>query len=201
MSKTTDTDPTVVLTGPVRLAFPALDEPKPTFPGAEDLKYQATLLLPKTEPLKPYSEAIKAAVMAKWHKMVGLNPAKIGLQSCESKTHLAGYDEGWHFINTRTKYPVPCVDRQKRPMDPGKFYGGCWVRAFLNTYAWEFNGIRGVSFGLQALQFVKDDDAFAGGGADPNEVFEALGEIEPESGDELSGGEYVNDDPLGLGGL
>lgn len=171
-------NPAAIITLPVRLAFPALDKPKAR--SADDANnpakwtYQSVLLIPPTVPIKTFQQAVVAAMVAKWGKPIALKPGKSPIHECAEKPDVAGYVEGWNYINAHTKRKPGLVDQQAQPCDHSLFYAGCWVRAFVNTYAWEHPvGGKGVSFGLNALQFVRDDerlDGFAGA----TEVFDAI---------------------------
>lgn len=44
------------------------------------------------------------------------------------------------------------------------FYPGCYARAEVNAYYWEFMGKKGVSLGLQNLQKLRDGERFGGRG-------------------------------------
>ena len=48
--------------------------------------------------------------------------------------------------------------------DEGDLYGGCYCRATVSCYAYDFQGNRGVSFGLLGLKKIRDGEAFGGGG-------------------------------------
>ena len=61
-----------------------------------------------------------------------------------------------------------------RLTDPKEMYSGCYVHAVLNAFAWEHpQSGKGLSFGLQMLQFAKAGDKLGGeGGPDPNAFFQ-----------------------------
>lgn len=44
------------------------------------------------------------------------------------------------------------------------FYAGCYARAEVNAYYWEFMGKKGISLGLQNLQKLRDGERFGGRG-------------------------------------
>ena len=162
MAKLTARD---VLTAPVRLAFPKLFKPAPKFAGSQDLTYQTVILLPKSTDLRPYTEAAKAAMIEKFGKVVPIPAAKNPIRDCAEKSNFAGYDEeGSHYINLHSTNPVPILaqDGVTPVVDATKIYPGIWVKAWLNAYAWSFNGTKGLSFGLNAIQIFKDGDRLDG---------------------------------------
>lgn len=181
-----------VITPPVRLSFPALFEPKPRARGAEKLTFQATILIPPTVKLQPFVDAAKAAMIAKFGKVIPMQPGKNPIHKCEEKEY-AGYEPGWHYIALNSDRPPGVVDQRGVPItDPNKVYAGCWVNVYMNAYGWSHpTGGRGVSFGLNAVQFVKDDERLDGRKS-AKDVFEAL---ELEDG-EVPAGSVENLDDL-----
>lgn len=159
-------DITSIVTVPVRLAFPALFQPKAVAKGNPDLKYQATLLLPPSCDLKPFIVAAKAAMVAKWGQegaTMKLPARNNPIKDCAEKD-LDGYEEGWRFINCKSKYAPTVVDQRRQPiLDETKVFAGCWVRAAINAFAYDHpQGGKGVSFGLNAIQLVRDDTRLDG---------------------------------------
>ena len=168
-----DLKPTELVTPPVRLSFPALFEPKPVAKGSDDEKYQASLLLPPDLDMKPFMDAIVAAAKEKWGGNLPKFPAKNNpIKSCDDK-ELAGYDEGWHYINTKSNYPPTVVDQRRQEIiDPTRIFAGCWCRFHINAYAYDHPvGGKGVSFGLNAVQLVRED-ARLDGRRDATELFD-----------------------------
>lgn len=59
--------------------------------------------------------------------------------------------------------------------EPSKFYGGCWAKANVNAGAYERGGNFGVTFYLNAAQFVGEGEPF-GGRPNVESAFEAIPE-------------------------
>jgi hypothetical protein len=59
--------------------------------------------------------------------------------------------------------------------EPSKFYGGCWAKANVNAGAYDHGGNYGVTFYLNAAQFVADGEPF-GGRPNVEAAFEAIPE-------------------------
>lgn len=159
----TEASPLSIVTPPVRLAFPALFEPKPVAKGNPTLKYQAVLLIPPSVDLKPFYECVKAAMLEEWGKVEKLPARNNPIKSCEEK-ELDGYEPGWHFINVKSNYAPTVVDQRRQDiLDPERIFAGCWVRCALNAFAWKHDqGGKGVSFGLNAVQLVREDTRLDG---------------------------------------
>lgn len=158
-----------IVTEPFRLAFPALFEPKPVAQGEEKTSYQATLLLPPDANLKPFLRCIAAAMRDEWGKVEKITAGRSGwsphaqpIKPCDGR--YAGFDEGWHFIRTSSQYQPSVVDQRKQEiLDPNRIFAGCWCRFHLNTYAWKHPvGGKGVSFSLNAVQLVREDERLDG---------------------------------------
>jgi len=156
--------PTEIVTPPLRLAFPALFEPKPVAKGKSDEMYQAVLLLPPDTDLKPFAACIKAAALEKFGKLPPMAADKNPIKSCAGKSQFAGYDEGWHYINTKSKFEPTVVDQRRQSIiDPKMIFAGCWCRFHINAFAYDHpQGGKGVSFGLNAVQLVREDERLDG---------------------------------------
>jgi len=161
--KSSPADPMSIVTPPVRLAFPALFEPKPVAKGNATLKYQAALLLPPSFDLKVLYECVKAAMLDKWGKIVKIAARNNPIKLCDEK-ELDGYEPGWHFLNVKSNFAPTVVDEKRQEIiDPERIFAGCWVRAALNAFAWDHTqGGQGVSFGLNAIQLVRKDTRLDG---------------------------------------
>jgi len=167
-------NPRVVITGDVRLAFPSVfkKRPRPGDDGKES--YQCTLLFPPDYDLTPLKKAMKAAVIKKFgDKPVKLAPDRIGLRDATEKDW-DGFDEGWHYVSINVDDKPVVVDRRNAPVtDESLVYGGMWVRAYLAAFAYDKGGKKGVGFALNALQLVRDGERFDGR-LSVEEAFEAL---------------------------
>lgn len=54
-------------------------------------------------------------------------------------------------------------------------YAGAWYRCQVRAFAYDNAGNKGVSFGLQNVQKLRDDDPIGGGRTPANKAFEAVG--------------------------
>lgn len=187
---------TEIVTEPARLAFPSLWVPSPVSKATDAaVKYQAALLLPPDYDMGALLECVKAAMVDKWGKVIKLSGRGNPFNKCDDKSDdkpLAGYDEGWSYINVKSDYAPSVVDQKlQEVIDQERVYAGCWCRFHLNAYAWDNVGGKGVSFGLNSVQLVREDTRL-GGTKSSKDVF---GEIEVEA---FAGGD--DDDILNGGG-
>lgn len=177
---------THIRTEEVRLSFPSLSKMKPRARGSEKMTYQATILLPEDADLSPYKKAMAAAIQAKFGELIRIPAGKNPLRDCADKSY-KGFDDGMHYIALNSDRKPGCVDRRGTPVDDpdSVFYPGCWVRAFINAFAWDHpTGGKGVSFGLLGLQFVRDDERLDGG-IDASQMFDALDDLGDDTEDEV----------------
>lgn len=74
------------------------------------------------------------------------------------KSDLAGFGEGKIFSNFSSKMRPGIIGLDRTPiLTPDDFYPGCYARATITCYAYDNKG-KGVAFGLQNLQKLKDGD-------------------------------------------
>lgn len=202
-----DLKPTELVTPPVRLAFPALFEPKPVSKTNTTKKtFQATLLLPPDMDLTPFKRCMIAAIEEKFGKAIKIRPDKIPLKSCDDYDY-NGFDDGWYFIRTSTQYQPTVIDQGKKPvLDPDalvdretalkaaadRVFPGCWVRVHVKAYAWDHpEGGRGVSFGLNSVQLIRNDERLDGR-RNANELFDVV-EVEEDPFDTAGGSDADGD--------
>lgn len=164
----------------VRLAFPKLFKAESVNGG--EPTFSAAFLM---DPAHPAVKEIKAAIDkvgeakfgAKWAPVKkGLEAQdKLALHDGDTKADLAGY-EGNLFINASNKTRPLIIDRDKTPLDSadGKPYAGCYVNASIELWAQDNSFGKRVNASLRGVQFLKDGDAFAGGGAASDDEFDDL---------------------------
>lgn len=157
-----------VITPFFRVAFPHVFKPY-SFNPEQEAKFSVVMLFDPEDQMseddqkkfRAMKAMVKAVAKAKWPSGIpsGIrNPFRKG----EEKPSLEGY-AGKIFAPATTKMKPGLVDRNNQPIiDPAEFYGGCYARASVNAFAYDRMGNRGVSFGLQNIQKVRDGDPFSG---------------------------------------
>lgn len=139
-------------------------EPKPDQKGK--LKYSVTILIPKSrgkelDPLR--AEAIRVA-KEKWgakgeailasakNKMIQDGDTYVPQDGGEPDP---SYKNNW-FIRMRTDRKPQVIDGKKNPIfTDDDCYSGCLLRVSGNAFAYEREGNRGVSFGLNNVQVLE----------------------------------------------
>lgn len=162
---------TRVVTGKVRFSFVNVFEAR-AFGEGQVPKYSVMLLIPKSDvgTVSRIKSAIEAAAQkALSTKFGGKRPAvlKTTLKDADVDTDMDGerfadkwdYTAGHYIINVSSKNPPQIVDAALNPIiNPSEFYSGCYGRASINFFAYNNNGNKGISAGLNNLQKLEDGD-------------------------------------------
>lgn len=172
---------TKVITGPVRLSYANVWEPKAINDG--EAKYSVSLVIPKSD--KATLDKIKAAIQAAYEdgesKLKGNGKSVPSLKSL--KTPLRDGDEDrpddevykdCYFVNANSKTAPQIVDKQVQPiLEQSEVYSGCYARVSITFYAFNSNGNRGIACGLGNIQKVRDGERL-GGQTNADEDFDTL---------------------------
>lgn len=168
-------NPLKVVTPMFRLSFPELFEPK----AFEDqaAKYSVQMLFDKKTDLASLKNVVKKAVKEKW----GENPPK-GLVlpfKDGNEKELEGYEDKI-VVGAATKFKPQVVNNKlEEILAPDDIYAGCFARAAIGAYAWEYKNAkgqvmkRGVSFNLESVQKLKEGERFVKR-PDASETFDAV---------------------------
>lgn len=165
----------------VRLAFPALFEAK-TVNGEGDPAFSASFLMAPDHPaiaeLRAAFEKIgKEKWGAKWPNVKKEIEAKdrLALHDGDTKADYSGFEGNW-FVSTRNKTRPLVIDRDKTPLTAadGRPYAGCYVHASIELWCQDNNYGKRINASLRGVQFYKDGDAFAGGGAASEDEFDDI---------------------------
>lgn len=178
---------TKVVTGEVRLSYAYLFAPRQNDQGKDT--WSTLLLIPKSDTrtiraLKAAAEeALKEGLAnGKLKPNTSLKNAWGTLKDGDERDDLDERPEyaGNYYMNV-TAYRQPgIVDRSLNPiMDSAEVYSGCFARVSINSYAYNSNGKRGVTFGLNHVQKVRDGD-FLGGVTRAEDDFDALEDADDE---------------------
>lgn len=148
---------------------------KPVFGGS-------WLLDPKDPQIKMIEDAMKAVAKDKWGaKADGIykemkSGGKLCLKDGDSKASYEGF-EGMMFVSSSTATRPLALNRDKSPVteEDGVLYSGCYVNVSLELWAQDNSWGKRINAQLGGVQFVKDGDAFSGGGSAADEAdFEEL---------------------------
>ena len=177
-----------ILLKDVRLAFPNLW--KATAPkGGGEAAFSASLLMPKThKQVVELKAAFKSLAKDKWASKADaiLKAMEAGDKLClhdgDGKADYEGF-EGNVYVSARSKIRPSVFDGQRQELQEadGKPYSGCYVNASIELWAQDNDYGKRINAQLRGVQFLRDGDAFAGGGqaADKDEFDEISAEDDP----------------------
>lgn len=165
----------------VRLAFPALFEAE-TVDGEGEPTFSASFLFAQDHPavkvLKAALETLgKEKWSAKWPAVKKELEAKdrICLHDGGTKSEYAGFP-GNLYVSSRNKTRPLVIDRDKRPLvqADGRPYSGCYVNASIELWPQDNKYGKRINARLRGVQFLRDGDAFAGGGSASEDEFDDI---------------------------
>jgi len=175
-----------IVTGEVRLSYCYLFEPRKDKEGNPD-KYSVTILIPKTDKatVKKIKDAIEVAkTEGKGKAWGGKIPPnlKISLHDGDTERDTDESPEyiGHYYMAVSSQEKPGLVDRQAQPLlDRSEIYSGCYARVQITPFAYNSDGSKGVTFFLNHVQKTRDGERLDGR-SKPEDVFEALDELEDE---------------------
>jgi len=164
------------------LSYPHLLVPQAVQEG-QDAKYSASLVfLPdaqKTAEFKALKKGVLAVMQEKWGAGITSGKKKISFEQAiklnilrtpfRDDAEAKGYPEGSVFLNVRTTlkpgvvgaYQDPATGKARVMTDQEiteKMYPGAIVRASITPFAYDVQGNKGGSFGLNNLQWLRDGE-------------------------------------------
>jgi len=149
-----------VTTPEFRASFAHVFKPR-AFKEGQEPKYSVVMLFDEKEDLSALKKLAKAAADDKWPKGIPTN-LRSPFRKGSEKPDLDGY-EGKVFITASSKMQPGVVDNQVQPiLNESDFYSGCYARATVTAYAYDHMGNKGVAFGLQNIQKLRDGEPFSG---------------------------------------
>lgn len=206
----------------VRLSFADIWRPKsiPRQDGTESPpKFSANFLIPKDGDLTgivagkrmEIMKALKKGKIDAIAKKLGADKAKtLKIKSSAyavkdgDEENYDGYEGNWYVSANNAKQPK-LIGRDKRPLTEadGILYSGCYVNAIITLW-YQPAGTKNnnpvphaVYASLEAIQFLKDGEAFGAAGVDVDEDFEDLTDDEDDlDDDDVDGDDDDEDDVL-----
>lgn len=143
-------------------------------------KYQTTVLLPKDVGMDVLLKAVESCAVDKW----GADYAKKQkikkpfLKTEEQPKMSALVDDYPVFLRLNSKDRPGVVFANGTTCGEDKsheVYGGRWAFVTVRPFAYETDGNKGVSLGLQNVQLLEDDERLGGGRVSAESEFESVG--------------------------
>jgi len=185
--------PTMGIFGPCRLSYLTVFKPRMNELKKEE-QYSVVLLFPKKDNdfckdananIQFVAQMIKTAAAEKFGDSV--KKYEIPMKDGDVETDSEGEPKhpGYRYMRVMAKveYPPVLIDGNRRPVTGG-WESGDWGIIKCSFFGYDFQGKKGVSVGLRAIQFVAKDEPF-GSSSDPatvaNEFDEVAGYVAPNS--------------------
>lgn len=163
---------TQITTGKVRFSYVYLFTPRASQDGGP-AKYSVTLLIPKSDKatlakIKTATDAAKTAFMNRNNgKKLPANLTSTIHDGDGTRDNGEEYGpecKGCYVVTVSSTNPPVIVDSFKNPItDPTELYSGCYGRAIINFYVYDYMGKRGISAGLNGIMKLHDGEPLAGG--------------------------------------
>jgi hypothetical protein len=154
------------------------------------MEYSVTALFTKGQDLSVLKKAAQEAIEKKWGKDKDKWPAnlktpfrdqgeKAKKDDVTGKMKLPpGYEAGAVFLTLKSTERPAVVNRLVQPIaDESEIYSGCVAIASVRAYAYDQKGNRGVAFGLNHVQKVRDGEPL-GGRTKPEDEFAPIEDAE-----------------------
>lgn len=169
-----------VITCPCTLSYPNLLKPRIVKPG-DPARYGCALIF-NVATDRPTLEKIRNAAFyvgrERWRdfdQMMEQRRVRLPWRRGEERDQ-KGYGPGKIFLNCNSESPPGVVDRQVQPiLNASDIYAGCQVIASINAFAYDRNGNKGVSFGLNNIQKVGEGERLDNRST-PSQDFQPLGD-------------------------
>lgn len=184
MTNSEKVDRVKIVTPEFRVSFPQVFEAKAVNPG-DKVKFTVQMLFrvkadlakldEKPVDLAPLKNAVVQVLVQKFgpDKTKWPKGLRIPFRDGKEKDY-DGYGEGVVFCTATSLMKPGLVDAALQPIiSPSDFYGGCYARATVNPYYYDTKGNKGVAFGLQNIQKIRDGEPFSGRGKPEND-FDAI---------------------------
>ena len=142
-------------------------------------KYSVRAAFPPTADLSGLKEAAKVAAFDKWGDKIPKTLRSPFRTNDELENPIPGIGDDWTIITfsaTEDRKPGLVDANLQDILDESEVYSGAWFRAEVRPFAYDNAGNRGVSFGLQNVQKVRDDEPLGGGRTPANKAFSAVGD-------------------------
>lgn len=155
-----DTHLSSVMTPEFRAAMAYIFTPKKNEKKGIEPKFMVRALFKKGEDLTALKNIANAALIRKF----GADPDKYpkNLRTPfrdQGEKSYEGYVDGAVFINFSSKSRPGLVDANVKPIiDPSQFYSGCYARAVVHAYGYDYMGNSGVAFELENIQKIRDGE-------------------------------------------
>lgn len=141
-------------------------------------KYSMRAVFHPDTDLTALKKAAKAATEEKWGFVVPKNMRSPFRTNQELDNPIPGIGDDWvvmTFSANENRRPGIVDANLQDIIDESECYSGAWYRAQVRPYVYQQSGNAGVSFGLENVQKLRDDEPLGSGRMPANKAFERVG--------------------------
>ena len=140
-------------------------------------KFSIRAAFPPTADLKALKAQAGQAAADKWGNAIPKTMRSPFRKNEELDNPVVGIGDDWTimtFSANEDRRPGIVDAKLQDIIDDADVYSGAWYRAQVRAFAYDNAGNKGVSFGLQNVQKLRDDDPIGGGRTPANKAFDAV---------------------------
>jgi hypothetical protein len=140
-------------------------------------KYSIRAAFPPTANLAPLKKEAELAAKEKWGDKIPKTLRSPFRLNEELENPIVGIGDDWiimSFSANEDRRPGIVDAKLQDIIDEADVYSGAWYRAQVRAFAYENAGNKGVSFGLQNVQKLRDDDPLGNGRIPASKAFEPV---------------------------
>jgi hypothetical protein len=140
-------------------------------------KFSIRAAFPPTAKLDALKKEAEMAAREKWGDKIPKTLRSPFRLNEELENPIVGIGDGWvimSFSANEDKRPGIVDAKLQDIIDDSDVYSGAWYRAQVRAFAYENAGNKGVSFGLQNVQKLRDDDLIGSGRIPASKAFEPV---------------------------
>lgn len=140
-------------------------------------KYSIRAAFPPTAKLDALKKEAQAAATEKWGDKIPKTLRNPFRRNEELDNPIVGIGDDWiimSFSANADRRPGIVDAKLQDVIDDSDIYSGAWYRAQVRAFAYDKAGNKGVSFGLQNVQKLRDDDPLGNGRIPASKAFESV---------------------------
>ena len=140
-------------------------------------KFSIRAAFPPSANLAPLKKEAELAAKEKWGDKIPKTLRSPFRTNEELENPIVGIGDDWvimSFSANEDRRPGIVDAKNQDIIDDADVYSGSWYRAQVNAYGYDKAGNKGVAFGLQNVQKIKDDDPIGNGRIPASKAFEPV---------------------------
>jgi len=140
-------------------------------------KFSIRAAFPPTAKLDALKKVAEMAAREKWGDKIPKTLRSPFRTNEELENPIVGIGDDWiimSFSANEDRRPGIVDSKLQDIIDDADVYSGAWYRAQVRAFAYESAGNKGVSFGLQNVQKLRDDDPLGNGRIPASKAFEPV---------------------------